>query len=141
MDNRLLKPIYRDIAIQDDGIISIRREDTWKILNGDNSVVTSYSADSVTSLMPNLFKITSGKRIMLVDKNQKQIGSQVFTSVGKFQNGKATIRDVNGKTGLIRRNGTVIVPTQYENLFSDGEFISATLKTRSGNRWILLDSM
>jgi len=136
----ILSPTFREVKIQDDGTISTRTGDAWKILSGDNAVITSCNADSIIALMPNLFKITSGRRIVLADKNLKPINNFEFTNVGKFKEGKATIRDINGKTGLIRSNGSVIIPPQYENLFAEDGFIRATSRSGSQVRWTLLDS-
>jgi hypothetical protein len=136
----VLKPVYREINISDEGAVSIRMADQWSILQGDNKTITQCHADSVMAVMPNLFKIKSGRIIILADKNLKPINNLEFTELGKFSKDKAKFRDENGKAGLVRSNGAVVVNPQYDQILPEKDFIRATVRSGGSTRWVLLDS-
>lgn len=135
-----LEPAFREIEIQDERSIKVRKSDVWMFLDGENKLLKQFNADSITVMDKNLLKITTVGKQQLTDNEFKPINDQLFSFIGTFTKGKALFKKDN-KTGLIDRSGAIIIKPLYNALHSDGQFIRASQRINSKERWVLLDSV
>jgi hypothetical protein len=134
-----LEPLYREIKINDDGSVDVRKPDSWLMLDGENTMVQQVNADSIQSLSPNIFKVSVGGVFRLTNQKFESINEAVFTSVGPMENGTAVIRK-GYREGLVDTNGKIILQPTYNRVIADNNFILANTIVDSRKRWIILDS-
>lgn len=127
-----LEAKYRDIVIQDDGSFKVKKADLWRLHDGANKIVREYTADSVTVVDSNLYRIRSMNGCWLSDSKFKSIGTGVFTEIGKFQNGIAPIK-AGERYGAIDKSGNVILQPAFSGVrITEAGII--TLEHKGGQR-------
>jgi hypothetical protein len=134
-----LEPVLREIVINDDGSVNMRKADSWLFLEGDNKLVRQVNADSITVMSNDLLKINTAGKSQLTNKEFKPVSDQLFSFIGPFKNGKAFFKN-RTKTGIIDRKGKILVKPVYQTLITDAEFIRAVQRIDGKDRWVLLDS-
>ncbi|HYC84554.1 MAG TPA: WG repeat-containing protein, partial [Chryseosolibacter sp.] len=135
----LLEPVYRDVNIDDERTVRTRLPDEWLFLDGENTLVRNIHADVVEPVDRERYRVGVSGNYQLVGRDFKAITATVFNDIGMFRNGRAIV-EVNGKKGLIRRDGILLIPPKYSDLIEDGALYRAMEVTTSGERSLLLDS-
>lgn len=135
----LLEPVFREIKILDDGAVMTRKNNSWVFLDGDNNLLREIHADEVKPLQKNLYEISSGGSSHLANRELQPVRNLFFSSIGEFQNGKAVFTSGNRK-GVIRKNGTILIPAEFNSIFLEEGFIRASQGGPDVTRWRLLDS-
>lgn len=135
-----VQPIYRSVVIREDGTVSGKQADEWLFLNENNQIQKKIQADSIIPLDKDLYKLENAGQMQLVNQEFKSISSITFTSLGKFENGKALFKNGN-KYGLLRKNGSVILETKADRLIAGNHFILADQRQSGKDQWFLLDSL
>jgi hypothetical protein len=136
----VLEPLYGEIKIEDDGSVMTRMSDNWLFLDGENKLLFQCNADSLQPVLPDLYKINLAGKTQLVNKQLKPLNDYLFSSVDNFSNGRALFHD-GGKTGIVRKNGTIAIEAKYETLIPENQFIRASQKVGENLRWLLLDTL
>ncbi|HYG17369.1 MAG TPA: WG repeat-containing protein, partial [Ohtaekwangia sp.] len=131
-----LEPKFREIVIREDGTIHARQADEWYFLDGANKLIQKTLADKIEPVGKNLLKVSMSGNVMLTDPSLKPVTSAHYKSLSAFQNGKAVFQ-MGDKYGLIRKDGSVVIPAHYNALVQDRQFVLA----RQRERWMLLDSL
>jgi hypothetical protein len=119
-----IEPQYREIKIDDEGLISTKSFDEWKILDGENHELRKIAADELDPITKGLYIISVSKKLGVMDEGFTSIIYPEFDELRNFYYGKL-IAKKNGKNGLIRINGTEVLPFQFDSLEWDGQFIRA----------------
>ncbi len=130
---------HREIKIDSDDRIRFRQPDQWLFLMGDNTRVKELRADSISIIEKGLYKIATSGQVQLADKDFKSIVQGVFDDIGPFQKGRASYV-LKELTGIIQKDGTVIIPALYQNVQATGNFFLANTGNASQSSWVLFDS-
>jgi hypothetical protein len=133
------EPAYREIRIDDDGSLHGRMADEWFFLDGLNKLIKKTSADDIMPLGNDLLRISSGGAIQLTDYTLTPRLDNRVTALGGLINGKAVFAR-NGKYGILRKNGTVLLNPTYDSLFADSNHFIGRIWSDGKHRWSLLDS-
>ncbi len=120
----MIEPKFREIKIDDEGLISTKFFDEWKILDGENQELRKIVADDLQPIANGLYIISVSKKMGVVDEGFGSIIYPVYDELRDFYVDKL-IAKKNGKYGLIRINGTEVLPFQFDSLEWDGQFIRA----------------
>ncbi len=134
-----LQPTYREIRIDDDGLLYTRQIDEWLFLDGQNKLIKQKRADSISPIGKNLLSIRTTGTIRVEDYDFNPVFASTFSSLGKFQNGKA-IFSVGTKFGVITRSGSVLVKPTFDVLYPDNAFYIGNQKQAGKDHWHVLDS-
>lgn len=135
-----IEPKYREVKIEDDGSVYTRQLATWLFLDGQNNLIKKVQADSISGISKNLLKVSTAGIVQLTDYTLKPVSSTQLSTIEKFANGKA-IFSVNGKYGLMRNSGTVIIEPKYSRLRADNGYVISNQSQGGKDNWILLDSI
>ena len=141
----IIEPRYREIKIDDDGLVSTRMFDEWKILDGENQELKKITGDELKAFSKELYRITVSKKMGVVDKDLDPIIAPSYDDLRDFHFDKL-IAKKNGKFGLIRINGSEVLPFRFDSLHWDGQFIKAkendtnSYPTYVQNGWNLYDT-
>jgi hypothetical protein len=139
-DGNISVPLkYQSIAILEDGKVKVREPHVWEFLDGKNKLLQKHLADSIAPVDKDLLKITKGELVELTDQQLKPIASTAFSSIGNFIRDKAIVT-LNRKSGVINRQGKLLVQPAYDTVLFDGKFILASQRQGFKNNWTLLDS-
>jgi hypothetical protein len=133
-------PAFCSIQIDDNGEVKRKLANAWLFLEGGNKVIKEFHADSIECVGADVFKINNAGRTTLVDSKLNPLTSASFSSIGKFQEGKAKFTN-NGKTGILRRNGSVAVEAVYDELTLGVDHLLARKTVDGRPQWLLLDTL
>lgn len=101
-------------AVKIDGILCLIDEQRNKVCDLNADEIYGFSdKDSLATIIRN------GKAIK-IDTMGKEVLSTKYEQVGSFVNGIAPV-EMNGKFGIINREGKEIIPITYDNLFFPNE--------------------
>lgn len=131
--------VYRDVVL-DGTKVRGRKANKCLLLSGDNKTKAELHADSVSALSLNIYKLEINNKIQLLNKSLQPIDDQLYDQVSTFEDNKATFI-LNDRKGLLRENGSVIIPARYNELILDHHLIRANEKTQGRIHWWLLDSL
>lgn len=131
---------YREVKIDADDRIHFRQADQWYFLSGDNKRLRELRVDSVDVIENGLYKIATSGQVQLTDKDFNSIVQGVFDNIGSFSKGKAAyvLKDL---TGVIQKDGTVVVPALYNEIQNVDNFFLAQGGNGNQRSWILFDSV
>lgn len=135
----VIKPTLGAIQLTDDGTVQVRDVDSWFILDGENKLLTKYEADAVKPLSEYHYAVGSGGRLQLTNNDFTPMHHSYFSSLNDFSNGLALFR-TGGRTGVIDREGKVLIPAQYQQIIIDRNVFIARLDAANRNRWVILDA-
>lgn len=115
-------------GISDSGLVEIAILDsaTKKIsegvvnINGEYIVPLEYDKADLLQ-RGKLIKVGKGKKYGLLDENGQEVLPMIYSDIGRYQGGYATIKK-GGRVGLINGNGEVVVEPKYLTIkgFSQG---------------------
>jgi hypothetical protein len=134
----VVKTLYDEVQLPDDGTIRIRDTDVWYFLTGDNEAQGEFRGDALTPVSPQRYLVSVNGKLQLTDNNFKPLHEGVFSSLGQFQQGRAVFTQEQ-KSGVITTNGEILIPAKYHRLEMDDKFFRACLDGSPRHRWIMLD--
>ncbi|HEY3406116.1 MAG TPA: WG repeat-containing protein [Ohtaekwangia sp.] len=131
---------YRAVNISDEGVISVREDDTWQFLDGQNKLIQKASADRIEPVGKNLLKVTTATQVRLTDQQLKPISPSWFSSIHEFKNNEAIFIQ-NDKLGIVSTSGAIIIPAEFDSLYTMRN-LRVAMQYHSGKKvWMLLDSL
>jgi hypothetical protein len=114
--------------------------DEWHVLRANNTVSETIGADSIVSLGERRFKIETAGTSTLTDEFLKSIQSENVSDISFFRNGRAVVRNKN-RYGVIRKNGSTILPTDFQEIILGESFILTNEKKVDKVSWSLRDTL
>jgi hypothetical protein len=130
---------YRLIKINDDGSVQAHLSDEWLVLNNSNQQLHQIYADSIEGVEKNTFKVRTAGYVQLADSRFQTITNQHFSSIDKFENGKA-IFSQGKKSGIIRKNGSIMIEPTYHKIITNENYYLASQQKNGKEQWVVLDS-
>jgi hypothetical protein len=127
----IYEPIYREIKEDGDTYFG-RLPDEWHVLEGTNKLLRKIEADSIIRIGVNRVKLVSATGTQLADLDFTIIGNEKVDHIYPFSDGLAVFRKL-GKEGVIRTNGTVVLPAEFDRIQPDGGHLIST-SWKSGNQ-------
>lgn len=134
----IVKPVYGEIQLGDNGSIKAREVDTWVFLDAQNTLVRQQHADGITPLSSATYAVTCGRKTQLTNNNFEPLCPEFFSFLGPFDNGVALCQK-RGRMGVLDQTGKMVLPARYRQLIIDGNRILARVDTPYRNGWVLLD--
>lgn len=128
----------QEIRIEEDGSVSVRKPNGWKIMSSDNRLLQELAVDSIKILAVNRYALKNTDSVTLVDGDFKRISNESFSLIHPFQDEHALFKQ-DEKFGLINSNGKILLAATYDFLRQDQpHFIS--MQTTSGvDQWSVLN--
>lgn len=136
--NIRIQPVYREIRIDDDGAVYHRDLDEWFFLDGQNQLVQQKHADDIKPIGKNLLQVAVSGTVQLTDDALTPISQHSFSTLEEFSSDVAVYAQ-DGKYGIARLNGTVVLPARFDKLRRDHELFAGALKLGNKDSWSLLD--
>ena len=85
---------------------------------------------------------TGGKLWGYINRDGEMVIPEQFSDAGDFCDGLATVRDENGKVGIIDLTGKAVIPIQYDDFYEyndDGYAVAVDGDYEEGCRYIAID--
>jgi hypothetical protein len=134
----IVQPAYRKIEIGDDGRIRALSYPVWKEFDSTNKEVRRVVADSLLADDGGYIVSIAGMKGTLNRELKPVIGIRYSRLSAAQSNLRTAYR--NGKAGIIRSNGTVVIPFEYDSIYLQGDLLRA-LQVRGGlNQWSVYDT-
>ncbi len=134
-----IQSFYREIKIAEDGTVWARLFDEWKVLDGENHELKKISGDELKALAKGSYRITVSGKIGVIDENYTTIIAPMYDELTDFHFDKMVGR-LNSKYGLLRTDGSEVLPFTFDSLQWDGKFIKAKEKMSWQTGWNLYDT-
>ncbi len=138
--NVVLKPIFRELMRPDSGHMLARRPHTWKVMDLSQHELHRMEADDLEPLSPQRIRFWWNGKFGLVDSLFRVILPPVYESITLMAGDKAIVSQ-QGKSGLIRLNGEVVLPLSFEELHPEGHLLRARWKEDGRSVWGLYDTV
>lgn len=135
--NILKEPVFREITIENK-TVKARLPDTWKILDAQNKLIREIEADSLLPLGNDRLKMTNAFGSQLWNTQFAPIAQTYFTRLNQFQNDQ-TLFSVGERWGVLNRDGTIILPAEYDQIIMDDDHFLASKHLPGKQWWILFD--
>jgi WG containing repeat len=134
-----LAAVYRGVKIESDGSILVKMPDEWRVLSGDNKEIRKIDADQLIPLRKDLYHIVQGKAHGVVDRAFNVVLPPDYTYLDSLKNNKL-IAEKNGKYGVIRLNGSEVIPFKYDSLILAGRMARVRTDIQGKSAWSLVDT-
>ena len=134
-----IKSVYRELKISEDGVVSARDFDEWKVLDAHNSEHHRLKADWLAGSGRDLYQITLAGKTGLLDKDLKTVLPLSYDFVGKEDYGNRVV-GVGHHYGVIRKNTSFILPLEFDSLVLDNNFIRTCRLLQGRSAWSLYDT-
>jgi hypothetical protein len=134
-----IKSVYRELRINDDGVVFARDFDDWKILDAENQVHHKIKADQLSGSGKDLYQITLAGKTGLLDKNLKMVLPLLYDFVGKEDHGNRVV-GIGRRYGVIRMNTSLILPLEFDSVVLDNNFVRASRLLQGRSSWSLYDT-
>jgi hypothetical protein len=131
-----LEPKYREIEIDDSGKIQALQEDEWYFYDGNNTKLKTIIANSLQAVAKNKYVLFTNGMAQLVDEHLTPI-SIPFSSIGSFTNNRAVFHD-HGKAGILQLDGTLIVPANFDSIYTSGSAYLGMRHSAQKQTWTLI---
>lgn len=117
------EPLYREIKMDGDTYTG-KLPDEWQVLEGSNKLIRKIEADSISLVGSNRVKLVTATGTQLADLDFTIIGNETMDHIYPFHEGLAVYRKL-GKEGVIRTNGSVMLPAEYDQIELNGRHLVA----------------
>ncbi|MBL7850228.1 MAG: WG repeat-containing protein [Cyclobacteriaceae bacterium] len=131
--------LYREVVL-DPGAIRARRPDAWKILDVHQRELHRTEADAIMPLAANRYRRNLSGKSGLVDSLFNEIIPAVYDFIGPVEEEKFIV-GIGGKYGLMRTNGSLILPIAFDTLIRDGHLLRARSFEEGRPGWHLYDTV
>ncbi len=131
---------YGDARVTGPGTVQLKRTDTWKVVDHDQQVVRKIDADSIAMIGVNRYRLALNGKYGIVDTLFRIIVPVIYDYIGVVQNEQFVLGQ-HGRFGLMRIDGTMVLPIQFEVVMRDGHLLR--VRTRESGRvcWDLYDTV
>ena len=133
---------YEDASGLGNGVAAVKQGRKWGLINGSGEALTQPVFDGIvqdekTVVCRNerLFA-KKGTKYLMIDAAGTQIGTQTFDDARLFADTTYAAVRQNGKWGFVDKDGTVVIPLQYEDARSFSNGLAAVKK---GKKWGFVD--
>jgi hypothetical protein len=130
---------YREIRIEADGSIDSRMQDEWKVLNAENHEIRKVEADDLVPIGENLYRISKTRRQGIVDDEFKTVFPLDYSYIGSVDD-KKIVAAKQGKFGILRLSGSVVLPFQYDSLLLEGKYVTVREDLLGKSYWSIYDT-
>lgn len=134
----VVKPSYREIKIGDDGMVSGQAFPIWREVDSRNVETKSISADDLSPEAGYMRISMSGKHGTVNDQLQVVIKPQ-YDYISAFVNKMAVARK-DGKYGLVRSDGNVLLPFQHDSLSVQKDLLRSLQLVGGRQTWSVYDT-
>jgi hypothetical protein len=148
--NVRLEAIFREVKTSDTGRLQVRKPHVWKMMDLSQHELHRIEADTLEPIpIPKAFgtigttqrfRLHWNGKVGLVDSLFRVLLPPVYSSIALVANDKAIVSQ-RGKSGLIRFNGTVVLPMIFEKLIPEGHLLRAEWKEEGRSYWALYDTV
>jgi len=134
----IFKPEFAQIHIEKDmtSALSLPR---WDILDLDGKLVKKFYFDDLTPFTNSTWKISSENYEGLISADGNVLTNNSITFISDCRDDVALFKS-DGKFGVIRSNGKIILKPQYDSLFYEKGFIYAENTNEYDQTWNIIDT-
>jgi hypothetical protein len=132
--------LYRDVELDPSGTVKVRKPDAWKILDRQQRELHQTEADAITPLAANRYRRTLNGKSGLVDSLFHGLVPVAYDYIGPVSEEKF-VAGVRRKYGLMRTNGSLILPIVFDTLIRDGHLLRAQIREEGKTGWHLYDTV
>lgn len=136
--NIIHKPVYREVKIQDDGDVTARKNDQWKIIDDQNKEVKNVDADDLISDKAHYLLKLSGKN-GVVDQSLKELVPVSYDYLSAFDNNLA-VAGKDKRYGLINLKGQTVIDLVYDSVSLEKNFVRVLTSNMGQRRWAVMDT-
>lgn len=134
---------YIDSNLFSDGLAPVELGNKWGYINRKGKLIIPFEYDSVEDFRKGVAVVTKADKKGLIDKKGKiivefgiydsfEIMDSGFISVSKYIRDKKTNEYLDTKTGIINKNGKIVVPLKYFAIGDCGEGLFLASKGQFG---------
>ena len=122
-----LEAKYNSIKINEEGKVLAQLPNEWVFISDRNETIKLLVADDVKPTSGKRFIVTKGKASGVADQELKTIVPIRYSNLNEIEYGKYSAKQ-NGKMGVIKENGDIIIPFSFDSLVNEASYYRAYSK-------------
>ncbi len=134
-----IRPRYRELRINGDASVSGREFSEWKILDAQNHELKKINADKLEKDRDGYFKISLAARSGIVNNNLEVVIPMEYQFIGPDDHGHRVVKN-NGRFGVLREDRSLLLPTTFDSLVLENNFIRVRQGMRDNAHWSVYDT-
>ncbi len=139
-EGQLIKqPVYREVVWMN-GHYTVRFPDRWSMFDAAHNLIQSMEADSIVPIGKNRLKLVTIRGSQVTDMDFKPILNETYQHINDFENNLA-VYQIKGKTGVVRSNGTILLPADFDHIQLDNDRLLVHTLTSGKQTCALYDTL
>jgi hypothetical protein len=128
---RLGEETYENVYLNDNGLITVKKNGRWAILDGDLNMVTGYQFTDVAvnsrgQVFHDDYAVVADERgYYLINPKGEPYFEERFADAKGMEEGLYAVADDSGRWGFADENGQMVVACQYEDVYSFSNHLAA----------------
>jgi len=136
--NLLLKPIFKEIRISEEGVKALPFP-KWEVYDQDFNKIFAYNYDEIKPLGQNRYLAKSENHQAIVNSENKLVSAFENINIHDFKDTLA-IFSKDGKSGLISINGKPLLKAEFSEIDFQGNFIFLAREISGSKQWMVMNN-
>ncbi|MDY3813405.1 MAG: WG repeat-containing protein [Candidatus Copromonas sp.] len=138
MFERLNEEDYEDAHLNDNGMVVVKKDGKWAVLDGNMKNVTDFElTDVAVNSRGQVFSgkyavVADGNGYFLIDQKGKACYEKRFPNAKGYEGGYYAVSDSDGNWGFADEAGENVIPCQYVDAYS---FSNQTAAVQYAGKW------
>lgn len=138
MFERLNEENYEDAHLNDNGMVVVKKDGKWAVLDGNMKNVTDFElTDVAVNSRGQVFSgkyavVADGNGYFLIDQKGKACYEKRFPNAKGYEGGYYAVSDSDGNWGFADEAGENVIPCQYVDAYS---FSNQTAAVQYAGKW------
>ena len=138
MFERLNEEDYEDAHLDDNGMVVVKKDGKWAVLDGNMKNVTDFElTDVAVNSRGQVFSgkyavVADGNGYFLIDQKGKACYEKRFPNAKGYEGGYYAVSDSDGNWGFADEAGENVIPCQYVDAYS---FSNQTAAVQYAGKW------
>ena len=138
MFDRLNEEDYEDAHLNDNGMVVVKKDGKWAVLDGNMKNVTDFElTDVAVNSRGQVFSgkyavVADGNGYFLIDQKGKACYEKRFPNAKGYEGGYYAVSDSDGNWGFADEAGENVIPCQYVDAYS---FSNQTAAVQYAGKW------
>lgn len=138
MFERLNEEDYEDAHLNDNGMVAVKKDGKWAVLDGNMKNVTDFElTDVAVNSRGQVFSgkyavVADGNGYFLIDQKGKACYEKRFPNAKGYEGGYYAVSDSDGNWGFADEAGENVIPCQYVDAYS---FSNQTAAVQYAGKW------
>ncbi|WP_346755699.1 WG repeat-containing protein [Splendidivirga corallicola] len=133
-----VKPIYKEISVNEDGNLVGLAYNQWQLLDGQNKLIGTLHYDKIEPVNRKILKVAAGKYQAIIDENDNPVTHLKPWQIREFNDGIAIVKE-NDYFGVIKDHSHILLPIKFDSLYRIEDYFITNKQISRDHIWSVYD--